>query len=827
MTTLGKAMVEVYADLGKFPRDFREKLKAAVEEGSAGTKFTALESEATKAGERAADNVEKSLSQRLRTKLDSFAKTGNQVANAFMGGIVSIVTNKIFLLTTLISAAVFAVAELGPAALGLLAAVPAALGLIVGALGTVKLAFNGVGDAIKAAFSGDPAKYAEALKKLAPAAREVVGEINAFRPAFHALQQDIQQTFFVQLEGSLRRLLTTLLPTVRTGLHGLAIEFGQVGKAVLTSFSSPGARNDLATIFANSRKAVDPLIPLLGALVRAFLQLAAAAGPFLTTLVEKLARAGVVFADFISRAASNGNLAQFFDTALELLQRFGSLLGNVGSILLSVFDAATTDGASVLGVLQTLVEVLAQFFQTAAGQAVLATLVQLLVALGNVITAVLIPLLPALGGLIQALGPDLVAGLNAAVPLLHGLAVALASIIDFIRDNKTLVEGLGAAFLVLVGAVKTYTATMALVEAATKAWTAAQIALDVAMDANPIGLVVLAIVALIAAIVLLVVYWDDVKKAASAAWDWIKGVGSAIADWWNGVVNAISGFVDSVVSWFESLPGKILAFIESIPERVAAVFQAMIDQAFFVIGFGIGIIIGLWDKLPNMIWDALVGLTHLIGDIFTAAFNFLFVTVPAYVERVVAYFPTLLARIGAWLEGLPGMIRNAFVRAFDWAEAAVINGGARIINFVSSLPGRLSHFFDNVGHDILSGLKSGINGVIGSFNAGINRAAGLLHIGLPNIPYLAKGAIVDSPTLAVLGEGGRREVVLPLEDPARARALADESGLVGILRATSPTPIVNVTAILGTGQLLEVMKVVTTTAMAHEGQELAFGTRAA
>ncbi len=36
-------------------------------------------------------------------------------------------------------------------------------------------------------------------------------------------------------------------------------------------------------------------------------------------------------------------------------------------------------------------------------------------------------------------------------------------------------------------------------------------------------------------------------------------------------------------------------------------------------------------------------------------------------------------------------------------------------------------------------------------------------ISIPNIPYLAKGGIIDSPTLAMVGEAGK-EAVVPLEN---------------------------------------------------------------
>lgn len=57
-----------------------------------------------------------------------------------------------------------------------------------------------------------------------------------------------------------------------------------------------------------------------------------------------------------------------------------------------------------------------------------------------------------------------------------------------------------------------------------------------------------------------------------------------------------------------------------------------------------------------------------------------------------------------------------------------------------------------------------INGFIGGLNQiKLPDFLGGFSISLPYIPYLAKGGIVDSPTLAMVGEAGK-EAVMPLEN---------------------------------------------------------------
>ena len=61
--------------------------------------------------------------------------------------------------------------------------------------------------------------------------------------------------------------------------------------------------------------------------------------------------------------------------------------------------------------------------------------------------------------------------------------------------------------------------------------------------------------------------------------------------------------------------------------------------------------------------------------------------------------------------------------------------------------------------DLVNSAISGINSMIRT----INKVPGINIPSVPNIPKLAKGGIVDSATLAIIGEAGR-EAVVPLEN---------------------------------------------------------------
>lgn len=84
---------------------------------------------------------------------------------------------------------------------------------------------------------------------------------------------------------------------------------------------------------------------------------------------------------------------------------------------------------------------------------------------------------------------------------------------------------------------------MALVTAAQWAWNAA-------MTANPIGLVIAAIAALIAAGVLLYKNWDKIKAAAASLWSSIKKFFGKIGDYITGIWDKIKGIWGKITGFF-------------------------------------------------------------------------------------------------------------------------------------------------------------------------------------------------------------------------------------------------------------------------------------
>jgi hypothetical protein len=311
------------------------------------------------------------------------------------------------------------------------AAIPAMVLTVLSAVVALKLAFAGVGDAFKEAFSGDdPKKLAEALEKLAPPARAFVKEVVGFKPQLKALQQDVQASFFQPLLGGFAQLMRSpALGLVRNLLKGVATDAGVAGRGILGVLTNAAKSGELLAIFTPIRGTLSEFFKVIPGLVQAFLTLARVGGGFAQILLDNVTIGLSRFVDLIERAAADGSLAEFFERGMDILSTFGTLLRDIGSIFMSVFSAISANGEGALGVIGALVHQLAAFLKTAEGSQALQQIGQILAVLGGVVSAVLVPLLPVAAKLISVLAGPLVQAIAAITPALNILATALADML--------------------------------------------------------------------------------------------------------------------------------------------------------------------------------------------------------------------------------------------------------------------------------------------------------------------------------------------------------------------------------------------------------------
>lgn len=208
------------------------------------------------------------------------------------------------------------------------------------------------------------------------------------------------------------------------------------------------------------------------------------------------------------------------------------------------------------------------------------------------------------------LGSALLPVLEAILPIFNQLVAVAAQHTTAIEVLVGAVAALAAGILIANAALKAYEAITLLVKVATAAWTAAQWLLNAALDANPIGIVVVAIAALVAGIVLAYTHSKTFRDIVGAAMDAVKDSVVQLEHAFEAVYNAASSAFNWIVAhWQIALfaLGPIGAAIYLLVtnfgklEDAATAVQSVVVGAFNAIEGAINAVLGAIGSLIDAI----------------------------------------------------------------------------------------------------------------------------------------------------------------------------------------------------------------------------------
>lgn len=278
-------------------------------------------------------------------------------------------------------------------------------------------------------------------------------------------------------------------------------------------------------------------------------------------------------------------------------------------------------------------------------------------------------------------------------------------------------------------------------------YTIAQNIANMAIWSCPVTWIVVAIMAVIAIIVVVILYFDEIVAWLGKLWNSIVTWLTPIATWIND--NVIQPIVEFFVGLWEKITGIFTAVITWVKDN----FQSIL---LFII-------------------NPFAGVFHYLYNNFEGFRNF----VDGIVQSVVGFFVGLWNKIVEIFSAVGSFFTNAFLSAYN----GIVNIFSKIIGFFSGLWNSVTSLFTTAGQaigDAVSGaFRNSVNAVLGfaerilnGFTSKINGAIDIINkipsvsiSKLPtfSIPRLATGGIVDSSTVANIGEAGA-EAVVPLEN---------------------------------------------------------------
>lgn len=326
----------------------------------------------------------------------------------------------------------------------------------------------------------------------------------------------------------------------------------------------------------------------------------------------------------------------------------------------------------------------------------------------------------------------------------------------------------------------------------------------IAVLTSPITLVIAAIAALIAIGVLLYQNWDTVVEFAKTAWqglcDFISGICQSIGEFFSGLWTKLQEIFEPIGQWFgekfQQGWDAIVNIFSGIGEWFSGVFQ------------------GAWDAIVNIFtpigswfgerWADVTSALANIGAWFTDMF-----------QKAWTGLTNIFSKLGSWfgerwndVTSALSSVSNWFGEMFTSAYNAVKNAFSSIGGFFSGVWETVKSIFVNagqmVGEAVGGAFKSAVNAVLGTIENVVNGFIGMINgvlgvvrnlpglgwvgsVSTVSLPRLARGGIVDSPTIAMIGEAGK-EAVVPLENTGFIQTLGRvvSSAVVNAMAGVGP-----------------------------------------
>lgn len=464
--------------------------------------------------------------------------------------------------------------------------------------------------------------------------------------AFQDLREEVTDKFSAALTSSFSTL-GGLLDQMRPKLGGLATTLGVVGAQIASSIAGPAAiagwdrmisgsdaffasltegESGLGSVFSG-------LISVLGTAAETFAHTGSSLNGWLLGIGEKLRN---ISADDLRGSLESvrqtfENIKAVVSPLFELFRGFGAesaagLAPGFAAIGQAIKDA--TPGLMDM----------AHVLMPALGQALenLAPILPGLVHAFSPWATTLAILAPHLATIVEKLAP-LAPILLAAVMAVKLIGVVMTAW-NAVMFASSVAQGV---FIAATGrstaGIRRNTIALAAHRAALIAGAVAQWALNAAMSANPIMLIVIAIAALVGALVwfftqtetgkrIWETVWNSIKTALSAAWDFIKIVFDklgAIFTWlWEETVKPAFEAIGGIFRWlYENVIQPVFTAIKVALAVVAVAFMLLWEGVKLYIEMVGNVLSWLWNTIAKPVWELMKAGLQALGDFFGWVWN--------------------------------------------------------------------------------------------------------------------------------------------------------------------------------------------------------------
>jgi phage-related protein len=235
-----------------------------------------------------------------------------------------------------------------------------------------------------------------------------------------------------------------------------------------------------------------------------------------------------------------------------------------------------------------------------------------------------------------------------------------------------------------------------------------------------------------------------------------------------GIAAAIVGIPAVIAGWAGAI-GPLISALGTLGPALVAVFSGPVGWVALAAAAGVAI---------YTFRDQISGAFQAIGSaIATAATAFKTVFIDPVIQlgqQVVDWY------INTWM-GIFDFIKKPFEMAWKWIQenfiAPMQNAFQQAVQFIQNAWAGMQQIISAPFTAALNIVKSALNGIMAAIEGGINGAVGAINaliaaanrvpgVSIPTVspvklPRFAEGGVVTGPTIAMVGEGGEPEYIVP------------------------------------------------------------------
>ena len=271
--------------------------------------------------------------------------------------------------------------------------------------------------------------------------------------------------------------------------------------------------------------------------------------------------------------------------------------------------------------------------------------------------------------------------------------------LGWIIDNKDILiaglAGIASGFV----AFKVASVIMGLVSAfkawtiATEGMTVAQRLLNLAMSANPIGIIVTLIATIVGALIAFIATNDDARAKITEIWQKLKdGIGNAVAGIGKFFTETIPNFFTGLIDWVKNNWQTILVFLTN---PFAGLFKYFYENNSKFREFVDNAIAHI-KQLPAKVWTWLVNTINKVTtwrkNMITKAKE----TALGFINKIIEYVKQLAGKVWTWLVAVITKIVTWRLNMLKKAKEVAVDFVNKVIEFVKELPQKVADWLAKV-----------------------------------------------------------------------------------------------------------------------------------